>query len=108
MTSEDDLEVDMEVLPAEPRRSCGELFFSQLSVPDTIQACKLKQREDLFTSMPYLNKSPYLSIYWKYLYTYSVCIITCIHILCTTHRLYLSPQIPQLLMQVLSATPLDL
>lgn len=41
MTSEVDLEVDTEVLPAEPRRSCGELFFSQLSVPDTIQACKI-------------------------------------------------------------------
>lgn len=27
MTSEDDLEVDMEVLPAEPRRSCGELLY---------------------------------------------------------------------------------
>jgi len=42
MTSEVDLEVNMEVLPAEPRRSCGELFLSQLSVPDTIQACQKK------------------------------------------------------------------
>lgn len=32
MTSEDDLEVDMEVLPAEPRRSCGELFICHSSV----------------------------------------------------------------------------
>ena len=40
MTSEFDLEVRVEVLPAEPRQSCGELFLSQLSVPDTIQACK--------------------------------------------------------------------
>lgn len=38
MTSEVKLEVDMEVLPAEPRRSYGELFSSQLSVLDTIQA----------------------------------------------------------------------
>lgn len=38
MTSEGKLEVDMEVLPAEPRRSYGELFSSQLSVLDTIQA----------------------------------------------------------------------
>lgn len=38
MTSEGKLEVDIEVLPAEPRRSYGELFSSQLSVLDTIQA----------------------------------------------------------------------
>lgn len=40
MTSEVDLEVNMEVLPAEPRRPRGELFLSQLSVADTIQACR--------------------------------------------------------------------
>lgn len=56
MTSEVEPEVDMEVLPAEPRRSCGELFLSQLSVPDTIQACQWTHREALFTWMPYLNK----------------------------------------------------
>lgn len=56
MTSEVDLEVDLEVLPAEPRRACGELFLSQLSVPDTIQACKMTHRQDLFTWMPYQNK----------------------------------------------------
>lgn len=38
MTSEVKLEVDMEVLPAELRRSYVELFSSQLSVLDTIQA----------------------------------------------------------------------
>lgn len=49
MTSEVELEVDMEVLPAEPRRSYGELFLSQLSVPDTIQTCKRKHRKYVFT-----------------------------------------------------------
>lgn len=49
MTSEDDLEVDMEVLPAEPRRSCGEPFLSQLSVFDTIQACEMTHRENMIT-----------------------------------------------------------
>lgn len=63
MTSEVELEVDMEVLPAEPRRSYGELFLSQLSVPDTIQACKQKHRKGLFTWMPYLNEfKPSVSI----------------------------------------------
>lgn len=82
MTSEVDLEVDMEVLPAEPRRSCGELFFSQLSVPDTIQACKLTQREDLFTWTPYLNKLPYLYVLDISVY------IQCIHHCTYPYSLY--------------------
>lgn len=40
MMSEFDLEVDVEALPAEPRHSGEELFLSQLSVTDTIQACR--------------------------------------------------------------------
>lgn len=55
MTSEVDLEVDAEVLPAEPRRSCGEPFLSQLSVSDTIQACKCHTERDLLTCLPRLN-----------------------------------------------------
>lgn len=44
MTSEVDLEVNTAALPAESRRSCGELFSSQLSVPNTIQALQKEQR----------------------------------------------------------------
>lgn len=41
MAAEVDLEVNsMEVLPAGPRRPRGELLLSQLSVADTIQACR--------------------------------------------------------------------
>lgn len=40
MTSEVDLEVNKAALPAEPRRSRGEPFPSQLSASDTIQTCK--------------------------------------------------------------------
>lgn len=40
MTSEVDLEADMEGLPAEPRQPRAELFSSQLCVLDTIQNCK--------------------------------------------------------------------
>lgn len=41
MAPEVDLEVNsMEVLPAGPRRSRGEPLLSQLSVADTIQACR--------------------------------------------------------------------
>lgn len=41
MATEVDLEVNsMEVLPAGPRRPRGEPLLSQLSVADTIQACR--------------------------------------------------------------------
>lgn len=46
MTSNVDLEVDREVLPAAPRQPCGELFLLQLFVPDSIQACKVTHTED--------------------------------------------------------------
>lgn len=45
MTSEVKLEVNMEVLPAEPRRSYGEPFSSQLRVFDTIQALQEDTRK---------------------------------------------------------------
>ena len=88
MTSEVDLEVDVEVLPAEPRQSCGELFLSQLSVPDTIQACKLTHT-DLLTWVPYQNKFklPYLFILdTQYLYKVHT-LITYVHTLCIKHTL---------------------
>lgn len=69
MASEVDLEVDMEALPAEPRRSCDELFLSQLSVPDTIQPAN--QQTDRICSLDCLitNKLRCLiSMYWTYLY----------------------------------------
>lgn len=61
MTSEVDLEVDMEGLPAEPRRSCGELFPSPLNVPDTIQTCKPIHRQDLLIWVTYENKTRLLT-----------------------------------------------
>ena len=56
MTSEGDLGVDMGVVPAEPRRSCAELFLSQLSVADTIQACRGTHREEGLTVVPHPNQ----------------------------------------------------
>lgn len=43
MTSEIDLEVNMAALPAEPRRSRGELFLSQLSALEPIHTWKWTQ-----------------------------------------------------------------
>lgn len=53
MTSDLDLEVDEEVLPAEPRLLCAELLLSQLGVSNTIQACRWTHREDLLTWSSY-------------------------------------------------------
>lgn len=60
--------LDMAVLPAEPRRSCGELFLSQLSLSVTIQACKWAHREDLFIWMP-LCITCICIMYIQWLYT---------------------------------------
>lgn len=60
MTSEVDLEVDMEGLPAEPRRSCGEMFLSQLNVPETIQTWKPMHREDLLIWVTPENKAQFI------------------------------------------------
>lgn len=54
MASDFDLEADIEVLPAEPRRSSAELFLSQLNIPDTIQACRLTQRR--FAQLDVISK----------------------------------------------------
>lgn len=56
MTSEVKREVDMAVLPAEPRRSYGELSLSQLGVLDTIQACEKTGRKYLLTWISHLNQ----------------------------------------------------
>lgn len=56
MTSEVTLEVDVGVLPAEPRCSYGELFSSQLSVLDTMQACEKTRRKHLLTWISDLNQ----------------------------------------------------
>lgn len=79
MTSEVDLEVDREVLPAEPRRSCGELFLSQLSVPVTIQACRLTHREDLLIWRLYVTKLRC---------PITVCIVMFVHLYIHSYSLY--------------------
>lgn len=80
MTSEVDLEVNMEVLPAEPRRSCGELFFSQLSVSDTIQACKIDTQRGCvhLDAIPKQVKMPYICVFTG---AYALCITQTVFVL---------------------------
>lgn len=83
MTSEVDLEEDTEVLPVEPRRSCGELFLSQLSVSATIQACKVTQTGFAHLGDISIQVKMHISWYW----TYSICIRYSMSLL--SHKLHL-------------------